>query len=236
MTVTIRTRSGWLVTMMGVLAGVISSVSANGGPPAPITSSVTSTVFDTDSSSTAVQLQSDGLPGSGSAVYTAADGVLSQIDSSGAIDWNLDLRNSTRGFYLTLTTPSGGAVPGLPVGPTFYPSGRIVSRCFTPAGGTTAYSWFNVSASGDPNCAMRVNFTSGSTSYTLVMSPLYSGTGLALVSCNAFSASSCVDWSVIPNPSGANAGVANLYSIARNGSEKFVAACRLTFRMHVTYP
>jgi hypothetical protein len=124
-------------------------------------------------------------------------------------------------------------VPGLPIGATFY-SGRLVSRCFAPTGGTTAYNWFSIT--DDPNCAMRVNFTSAATNYTLVMSPAYAGTGTSSVHCNAISGSSCVDWTVTPNANGANAGVAHLYSIARNGSEKFVAACRLTFRMRVTYP
>ena len=124
-------------------------------------------------------------------------------------------------------------MPGLAIGPMFY-SGRLVSRCFTPSGGTSGYSWFNIT--DDPNCAMRVNFAAGGNDYTLVMSPLYARTGLADVHCNAFSGTSCVDWTIMPNANAANPGVGNLYVIGKGGNEKFVAACKLTFRMHVSYP
>jgi hypothetical protein len=197
-----------------------------------ITYNVTSTVFDSDSFGNATLVQGDD-PMFGSAVYVAGtSGVVSQLDTNGGTDWNLDLRASSRGIYLTLLTPAGAPVPGLPANAVF-DAGRLVSRCFAPTGGTAAYEWFNIT--DDPNCAMRVNFSVGSTSYTLVMSPLYPGTGLASVHCNAFSGSNCVDWAIAPNPNVPNAGLANLYSIAKNGSEKYVAACRLTFRIHVTY-
>jgi hypothetical protein len=226
----------FVVSMVGLLVTTPVTAARN-GPPAPTVYPVTSTVFDGDVAGTALQLQADDLftPGPGSATYRqAVDAVVSQIDTSGGIDWNLDLRNSTRGFYLTITAANGGSVAGLPVGAMFY-SGRVVSRCFTPAGGTTAFSWFNI-AGADPNCAMRVNITSGSKDYSLVMSPLYPGTGVAEVYCNAVSGGACVDWTVLPNPNVANAGIANLYSIAKSGAEKFVAACKLSFRIHVTYP
>jgi hypothetical protein len=221
----------------GIAAAVLviasSATSAKGqGKPTATVYPVTSTVFDTDAFGNGVVLQGDD-PTAGSSVYIPGDGgVISQIDSSNA-DWNLDLRGSSRGFYLTLATTSGGAVPGLPAGPVFY-SGRAVSRCFTPSGGTTTYSWLKVT--DDPNCAMRVNFSWTGTNYTLVMSPAYQGTGLASVHCNAANGTSCVDWTVTPNANTPNAGVANLYSIAKNGSERFVAACRLTFRIRATYP
>lgn len=205
-------------------------MSAKGGAPAAKTYNVSSMVFDTDAFANPTLVQGDD-PTDASATYAAgSEGVISQIDT-GNTDWNLDLRSSNRAFLLTAITTSGAPVPGLPAGPILY-SGRIVSRCYAPTGGTTAYSWFNVT--DDRNCAMRVNFTSGGSTYTMVMSPGYAGTGTASVHCNAFGESSCVDWTVTPNPNAANAGVANLYVITKSGSERFVAACRLTFRMHVT--
>jgi len=127
-------------------------------------------------------------------------------------------------------------VPAQLTARTFY-SGRIISRCFQANGGTATLGWQNVT-SDDPNCAMRVNFASGGTNYTMVMSPLYAGTGRALVHCNAVNnTGSCIDWTVTPNANVANAGVANLFSIApHNGNEQFIAACMLTYRMHITNP
>jgi hypothetical protein len=230
-----RKRGLFLAVVVGLTLMTVGTF-AKGGPPKSTPDLVTSTLFDADLSGGPVQVQSDDsfVPGPGSATYSAGvDGVISQIDTD-KIDWNLDLRNSSRGFYLTLTKTDGSPVPGFPIGATFY-SGRIISRCFLPAGGTQTISWLDI-AGADPNCAMRVNFTSGTTNYTLVMSPLYPGTGLAEVYCNVVDGGSCVDWTDVVNLNAPNASVANLYSIAKNGSEKFVAACKLSFRVHVTYP
>jgi hypothetical protein len=138
---------------------------------------------------------------------------------------------------LTLATPAGNPISGFPVGPAAY-AGRVLSRCFNPEGGTSTVSWFSVTGA-NPNCSMRINFTYGSTNYVLVMSPgsNYAGTGLAEVYCNAVNASAaCVDWTILPNPNATNAGVAKLFAVDRRGNETLVATCKLTFRMHVTYP
>jgi hypothetical protein len=220
------------VLILAVLAAVPALAT---GKPKPVTYSVTSTAFDADVFATPTLVQGDD-PAAGSAVYVdGSGGAISEIDS-GNTDWNLDLRAASRGFYLTLVGSDGGPIPGFPSSPTLY-QGRIVSRCFDPLGGTTTSSWFSIAENADnPNCAMRVNFAYGGTSYTLVMSPVYPNTGRASVHCNGASGTSCVDWTISPNPNGANPGIANLYAIGRNGSERFVAVCRLTFRDHVTYP
>jgi hypothetical protein len=214
---------------------------ANGKPPAgPFP--VTTTVYDSDATTgAALQLQSDDITigGPGYAMYqTDSSGVKSDIEATGQSDWVLDLRNNTygRAVYLTLATPAGDPISGFPVGPAAY-AARVLSRCFNPAGGTSTVSWFSV-VGANPNCSLRVNFTYGSTSYVLVMSPgaSYAGTGLAEVYCNAVSGSSCVDWTLLPNPNVANAGVAKLYSIDKRGNENYVATCKLTFRVRVTYP
>lgn len=225
--------SGYVVSMM-----VVAAVTVAAAKPGPLSSptSVTSTVFDTDAFGNAVHVEGDDFPAEDSGVYiNGQSGVISELVSLGGIDWNLDLRNSARGFWLTVV-PTTGTVPAQLTTRTFY-AGRIVSRCFDPSGGTATVLWAD-NTGDDGNCAMRVNFASGGTKYTLVMSPLYPGTGRALVHCNALgnSGSTCVDWTVTTNANVANAGVANLYSITRNGNEQFVAACALTFRMHVTNP
>lgn len=226
-------RSRVLMVMAAVIVAAVCTA-AKGNPFQTGPSEVTSTVFDTDAFGNTTQLQGDDQL-TQSAVYVAGNtNIISQIDATGSVDWNLDLGNSNRGFYLTLMTTAGAPVPGLPIGANFY-SGRVISRCFAPGGGTTGYSWFSITTD-DPNCAMRVNFTSGSTAYFLVMSPAYAGTGRALVHCNAVSGSSCVDWTITTNANTPNAGVANLYTVGKGGKEILVAACKLTFRMHVTLP
>jgi hypothetical protein len=215
----------------------VSGAATKGGPPSGGPYLVTSTISNTDvvGNSTLVQADDAITNPTGSGTYSpGVDNVISQIDTNGGEDWNLDLRNSPRGFYLTLITTAGNQVPGFPVGPLLY-SGRIISRCFTPSGGTSGFSWLNITGA-DPNCAMRVNFTSGLTSYTLVMSPGYSGTGLAEVYCNATNGASCVDWTVVPNMNAPNGGVANLYSIGKGGKEVFVGTLALSYRIHVTLP
>jgi hypothetical protein len=196
---------------------------------------VTSTVYDTDLNLNALLLQGDDVNAAGLSTYTTSStsGVISQIDGYGQDEWDLWLQNSSRGFQLTLTTKSGSSVNGFPTGPYLY-SGRLVSRCFDPTGATTnPYAWVAIT-SADPNCAMRVNFTYGGTQYTLVMGPTYSGTGRAEVYCNVLSGTGCIDWTIVPNLNAAN--VANLYAISKSGKETFVATCKLTYRVHVTYP
>jgi hypothetical protein len=224
-------RFGQAIAIPLLLAVVIARADA-AGKPTPVYS-VTSTVFDTDPFGNETLLQGERSV-SGSAVYAdGANGVYSRIDATGQIDWNLDLSNSGRGFYLTVVSVNGDPIQGFASGPVFY-SGRVISRCFDPSGQTTAaQSWFGIT--DDNNCAMRVNFASGGNQYSLVMSPLVASTGRASVHCNAFSGANCVDWTIATTPEIPNAGVANLYLLTKRG-DQLVAVCKLTYRMHVTYP
>jgi hypothetical protein len=226
----------------GSLAAATSAMAAKGGgKPTPTpTPNVTSTIFDTSSTGDPLLLQSDdlyagGAPGYAAYSTSAITGVVSLIDGYNYDDWNLTLNGSTRGFYLTLNPVSGAA--GLPSGTSFY-SGRMISRCYDPTGATTnTYSWFNITGA-NPNCAMRLNFSYLGNGYTMVMSPIYPGTGKAEVYCNASGSSgSCADWTILPNLNAPSATIANLYSVdAHNGKETLVGAYHLTFRIHVTYP
>ena len=68
------------------------------------------------------------------------------------------------------------------------------------------------------NCSFGMDFSTGGTKYKLVMSPKFSGTGRASVTCNAAAGGSCTSWTIVPNAGVANASVANLYRFAKNGS------------------
>jgi hypothetical protein len=186
--------------------------------------------------STPYSLQSDG---NSSAAYGNTAGVSSNLSptTGGGTDfyqWNLDLSNSSRAFYLTLN-PVNGNSAAAPFTGTVPFSGVLHSRCFTSTGGYQ--DWTKIQPSyPDGNCAMRVNFTYGGASYSLVMSPDTSGTGTATVTCTNWSASSksCVAWTDVPNSSSVNANVAYLYDTS-NG-QTYVGSYSLTFNISVTHP
>lgn len=228
-----RRASAALIVLLALAAASVLSAKSS---PRSANPAVTSTVYDSDTTLGSLLVQSDDGTETGSATYvtSSATGVISEIDGDQLDEWDLWLQNSSRGFYLTIET--GSPVAGLPTGRFFY-SGRLVSRCFDPTGVTTnTYPWFKIQGA-DPNCAMRVNFSYGGKQYALVMSPAYSGTGKALVTCNSANTSgSCVAWTIFPNLTAANPLVAHLYSIGKGGNEVFVAACQLNYRMRVTYP
>ena len=223
------------------------SAKASKPTPTPTPSvSLTSTIFDKTSDDTAfLQLRSDDLnpdlsaSGGSFGLYQTSDvtGVIDRLEGYQNSDSDLHLENSTsRWISLTLNRLSGSGPTG-----DYSLHGRVISRCFDPTGTTTnTVSWTGITTS-DPNCSMRVNFIIGATRYTLVMSPYYANTGRSIVSCNALSGGSCVDWTVLPNMTQSsvnpNPAVANLYSIApHNGKETLVGTYYLTYRMHVTYP
>ncbi len=84
---------------------------------------------------------------------------------------------------------------------------------------------------------MRLNFNNGGIQYTLVMSPIYPGTGRAEVYCNAVNGNVCVDRAVLPNLNVSNPTIANLYSIdPRRGTTTLVGVYNVTYRLHATFP
>ncbi len=147
-------------------------------------------------------------------------------------DWEIDLSGqAVRMIDLTFATTDGS--------PSALPSGRynprLISRCFASDGTITGY--LQIPEGGaNSRCAMRVNFTSGGTSYFLVMSPLYAGTSWVTVSCpvDANANTSCERWTVKPDPNVA-VPVASLYKVARN-KEVLVGSYQLTFAIDATAP
>lgn len=230
--------------------GAIWPSSGQVGKPAPVVD-VTSTIFDQDSLGNPLQLQSDDLnldltfTGQPWGIYhtDSSTSVSNQIGSTNDDRWTLDLSGSTsRSVNLTFSR-----LPGFSSGFTDTKSLHAVvfSQCLNPDGGATGdINWFSITTS-DPNCSMRINFTVGKTNYALVMSPFHDTplpTGRAIVTCTSPSpdGKSCSGWTVLPNQIQSsinpNPGVANLYSISRNGAFNFIAQYYLAYSANVVYP
>ena len=79
------------------------------------------------------------------------------------------------------------------------------------------------------NCSFGVDFSASGSKYKLVMSPRFAGTGRALVSCMQALSGACTRWTIEPNTNVANAGVANLFRFANNGSLVLVGVYRNSY-------
>lgn len=231
--------------------GASASAKAQGKPTPYPAYNVTSTIYDFDSLSNPLQLQSDdlnpNLTGTGGlyGIYKtdSSTNVTSRIDGAGdcgtECSWDVFVDSSTsRSIRLTLNRLSGSGPTG-----TYTLHAHVHSHCFDPSGATTnPQNWFNITTS-DTNCSMKVIFSIGKTSYWLVMSPLYDSpqpTGRATVTCTQASGSSCFAWTIAPNmtqgATNPTPTVANLYSLNRNGSLNFIGQYALTYGVNVTYP
>jgi len=240
-----------LTAAQGNGAGASANVKAQGKPTPYPTYNVTSTVYDFDSLSNPLQLQSDdlnpNLTGTGGlyGIYKtdSSTSVTSRIggvnDCGTECSWDVFVDSSTsRSIRLTLNRLSGSGPTG-----TYTLHAHVHNHCFDPTGATTnPQNWFNITTS-DPNCSMKVVFTIGKTNYWLVMSPLYDApqpTGRATVTCTQLSGSSCFAWTIAPNltqsTTNPNPTVANLYSLNRNGTLNFIGQYSLTYSVNVTYP
>jgi len=193
---------------------------------------VTATIYNFDANNNPFTLQSDGIT---SAVYSPGSGVSSNLtpNVSGAgvlyYQWSFDLGSSSRAYYLTLTPLNGSPIVfsgALPF------NGQLFSRCFTSSGGYQ--NWTQIqTAFPDATCAMRANFNYNGNGYSLVMSPMETGTGTATVSCTNWStkANACVAWADVPTANVTNANVANLY-----GPSGVVGQYFLSFDITFTHP
>ena len=183
---------------------------------------VTSTVYDADSLGNLLLTRSDDYNGTGSATYTAINNVTSQIGAGGV--WKLYLGNQTaRTLYLVL------ASQGIPAPDGYYSSSmEAYSQCFDQSTIQVSLRLMTAGASNG-NCSFGMDFSYGKTKYKLVMSPTVSGTGRALVTCTAVGGGYCTSWTIIPNASVTNAGVANLYHFANNGGLVFDGVYRNSY-------
>jgi hypothetical protein len=220
------------LAMVLLLTLGLGSLAQGGKPNKSSPLNVTSTVYDyTDSTnSTPNLLRSDNV--SGQASYDTGNNVLSQIFGF----WYLDLTSqTTRSVYLTFSDYVSGQMNPLPDG---YYNAEVISRCFDTNNNIIDFLSVNLS---DSRCSLRVDFTSGGTTYYFVMSPesQYAGTGWATVVCNSAPNGACVNWTITPTTTGtnaANATVATLNKVSHGGRLTLVGSYHNTYRIDVTNP
>jgi hypothetical protein len=187
------------------------AVAATSKAPATTTTDVMSTLRDVDTAGIALIVGGDDYNGVGSATYTTVDKVTSRILGDGT--WQLYLGNQTvRRARLLL------ASQGVPIPDGLYSANvEVFSRCFDQNNAQVSLRSM-VAGASNRNCSFGVDFSSGRTKYKLAMSPVYPGTGRAIVTCNAAFGSSCNNWTIVPSVDAPNAGVANLYHFANSGA------------------
>lgn len=214
---------------------------------------VTATVHDYDSAGNQVLLRSDDYNASGQATYNTSSSKRSSLTSSILSNGEFYLQlsqQSVRTVWVTPNDPVGSQVVGPPAG-YYWNSAFVRSHCFDQNGNIVPFA--NVVTSSG-NCQLGVDFSSGGTVYKLLISPFpfsESGvsptcpstgcppTGFVTVTCNAVSSGKCVNWTITPNTSAANATYANLYSegTAKKGiTWNYIGQYYNTFRIDVTNP
>jgi hypothetical protein len=187
------------------------SVTPSFAKPGPLFISVTSTLYDRDAGGNLLMTRSDDNPGPGFGTYTEVNRISSHIViETGA--WQMFIGNQTeRTAYLALQSN------GIPLPDGYYSANvEIYSQCFDASNNAIGILSMTVGQSNG-NCSFGMDFAVGRTKYKLAMVPTMPGTGRALVTCNAPASGPCNDWTIVPNPDAANAGVANLYHYTNNG-------------------
>ena len=239
----IRKGRGAVFVVGLVLASVVT---ASGQKTKTTSTSVTTIVHDSDATGNQVLMRSDDFNGTGEATYTGGTII------GGGDEWDLILfGQSVRTMWITPDNPVGPEPAAPP--PGYYSQGvQTSSRCFDQNGNVVPLANI-VTSSG--NCKLGINFNSGGTLYKLLMSPFPfsapgdgtpscpSGgcptTGVVTVTCNQLSNGACVNWTITPNSSAANANVANLYrETSQRGKTVWVYIGQYynTFRIDVTNP
>ena len=240
---------------IGLLLLALLSLAPTAGAQKTTTTFVTSTVYDNDASGTQLLFRSDDYNAADQATYTTmkskgAGYALQSLITNG--EWQLAVGStSLRAVWITPDAAIDTTQPPAPPA-GFYTNVEIRSQCFDPNGNSVPFP--NVVTSSGL-CKVGMNFDSGGSKYKLLMSPFpLSGAGdppptcpstgcpapaWANVTCNAVSNNQCVDWTIVPNATLANANVANLYRyVASKNSATwlFIGQYYNTYRINVTNP
>jgi hypothetical protein len=240
-----------LACMIASLTIIAASAAPKPGGTSSTNTNVTTTVYDHDAAGTQLLTRSDDYNGSGQATYVTncPNSVTNCMDSilgaEGA--WRLDLYNQT--VRKVCLTPNDAINSSQPLGPPTectWQNIEVYSKCFDASGNIVSYP--NIVTSSN-NCSFGIDFyePATSTKYKLLSSPILpaatcpsSGcpaTGSTTVVCNALNSSNqCVNWSIAPNTTAANAGVANLYKYGRAGALVFIGQYYNTYRVGLTNP
>lgn len=215
---------------------------------------VTTVVHDYGTNGASLLLRSDDYNGSGEATYTSSSTRQSSLESwlVNGTDWNLNLLSqSLRTLWITPNSPVGAA-PAAPSAGLYWEGVQANTHCFDQFGNLVPLANI-VTYSG--NCTFGVNFSSGGSTYKLLMSPFpfseagsvkptcpsggCPSTGLVTVTCASVSGGQCVSWTIAPNSAATNVNVANLYRYQAKGPNAtwvFVGQYYNTFLIDVTKP
>jgi hypothetical protein len=178
---------------------------------APTLVPVTTTMYDADAAGNLLPTRSDDFNGAGFATYATLGKLTSHVTSGGG--WQLYLGSQTaRTIYLAL------ASQGIPIPDGKYSADvEVYSGCFDQNNAQVSFLGMTTGASNG-NCSFGLDVTSARTKYKLAMGPKDAGTGRATVTCNTAANGNCTSWTIVPNPTSANAGVANLYHYSNSGA------------------
>jgi hypothetical protein len=229
-------RAKYLVTVV-IVSALTAVLPATAGKSPSV--NVTTIVHDFTAGSVAQQLlmTSDDYNGTGQATYSSAlnPSVNSVITCCGGTMWRLLLgQQSVRTLWITPDIPVGSQPPG-PASGYYWKDVEVYSVCYDQNNNAVALANI-VTSSG--NCSLGVDFYSAGIKYKLVMSPALPApgpvTGLATVTCNALSSGECVNWTIVPNMTAANATVADLYQYGHGLA--FIGQYQNTYRVDVTNP
>ncbi len=195
--------------------------------PQPTFVDVVTTIYDQDGSGNPLSTQSNDFNGSGFATYTSVNKANSHISADGG--WQLYLGSQTaRTIRLAL------ASQGIPIPDGKYSANvEVYSGCFDASDVRINVLAMTAGEVND-NCAFGFDVSVGRTKYKLTMGNAWAGTGRAMVTCNASSTSGCTSWTIVPDANVANAGVANLYHFANNGSLVFDGVYHNSYSVGVT--
>jgi hypothetical protein len=204
-------------------------------PPPPV--NVTSIVHDKDTSGNNLFFQGDDLNHTSGATYTSTGNVKTAVGNPGG--WGLDLYNQVARTVCLTFSRVDGAAPGVPNG-CYSAIVEIYSHCHDLNGNEIGFLTIEVGAP-QGNCTFGFDFNTGATKYkwemgqSLQSSPTGGPTGLAIVTCNASSGTTCVSWTIAPNTGALNPTVANLYDYGHHGLE-YLGQYYLTYRIDATNP
>lgn len=242
--------------MLDVLAAVLflaclctaqavhAAKAVSGGKTTSYQESVTTTVFDTDSTGAQVLMRSDDYNASGEATFTtianptgAGNLVTSEIGPQGA--WKLEMTSSSgRTVWVTPNDPLNSSQPAAPPA-GYYAIINAYSACYDQNNNVVP---FESLVNGSTNCSLAVDFDYNKIEYKLIMGPVLPApgpaTGLAMVGCGAASSGQCVNWTIVPNNSAPYLGVSNLYSFTGGSKQPWVYVGQYynSFRINATYP
>ena len=227
------------VLLLGIVVAATALGGAQGSKPTSSGTSVTSTVFDYDTSGALLLFRSDDYNGSNDATYTSVNNIESFIDNSGVLFLNLyRQKTGTRTVYIT-PDDGVGAQPTAPPAGSYWQNVEITSKCMDSSGNTVPLA--NL-VNGSSNCTFGVDFGYNRTTYKLLIGRVLNANdpkpGNASVGCNAVNSSNqCVAWTITAG-NGVSGVVANLYSYTGRPSTPwvFIGQYYNSVRVNVTNP